>query len=684
MLRPLTISFLLFPCFALASATLLGLEGTHRTFSAKTLGAGKLSIGITGNGSYDNDRLEDGSVVGYDVDYDYENGVAVDSARGTTYIDEIFDLTARLYVSMGLTNYFDLSVSLPIYSDWISGTAVDMNSDLENANSMGIGDVEIAGKLQYPPYEHDPVFDMAFMGILTLPTGDKDNGFIPKQIWYIPKETSGTNFYTAGSPTLTLLMLTTLDFREINRDIRVQWHFNVGMLATSDSDLDNAFLLSTSIVWHPSNDIFGLFLEFSGQSRMEKFTDGFNLGDDPLYLTPGFILEAENGFSLSLGMDLGLTQGSELSEIRIDNDPGPSSDNLCENCTGDGSYSSYKVRPVAPWGVSATLSWSGFLIPQDKDHDGVVDNMDACSTEPEDIDKFQDNDGCPDNDNDEDGLSDVEDKCPMEPEDLDNFQDDDGCPDLDNDNDHILDKKDKCPNAAEDYNGYQDEDGCPDAQLDSDKDGVPDYMDKCIKDPEDPDGFQDNDGCPDNDNDNDKIPDNLDRCPNAAEIINGFEDNDGCPDQKAAEPIIIEKIIEKRDTVLQVKKDTIIQKDTVVMEKIIEKKATVVLYGVNFATGSAELTPESFAKLDEVANALKRAPGVVLEIRGHTDDRGSAKLNSRLSQQRADAVCRYLVSQGVQSNQLRATGYGSKMPIASNKTAAGREKNRRIEMYRIE
>ena len=65
-------------------------------------------------------------------------------------------------------------------------------------------------------------------------------------------------------------------------------------------------------------------------------------------------------------------------------------------------------------------------------------------------------------DRDGDGIPDKYDKCPDEPEDMDGFQDEDGCPDLDNDNDGIPDLKDKCPNEPENYNGWQDQDGCPD------------------------------------------------------------------------------------------------------------------------------------------------------------------------------------------------------------------------------
>ncbi|HEY6476555.1 MAG TPA: OmpA family protein, partial [Polyangia bacterium] len=90
------------------------------------------------------------------------------------------------------------------------------------------------------------------------------------------------------------------------------------------------------------------------------------------------------------------------------------------------------------------------------------DTRDKCPNEAEDVDEFEDADGCPDPDNDKDGIPDKTDLCPNDPEDKDGFEDQDGCPDPDNDHDRILDKDDKCPNEPETYNGYQDADGCPD------------------------------------------------------------------------------------------------------------------------------------------------------------------------------------------------------------------------------
>jgi OOP family OmpA-OmpF porin len=99
--------------------------------------------------------------------------------------------------------------------------------------------------------------------------------------------------------------------------------------------------------------------------------------------------------------------------------------------------------------------------PTDKDTDGdhIPDSRDQCILEPEDVDGYLDDDGCPDPDNDSDGIPDSVDKCPNQPEDFDGFQDADGCPDPDNDGDGILDVDDFCPNTPGSPGGARP--GCP-------------------------------------------------------------------------------------------------------------------------------------------------------------------------------------------------------------------------------
>ncbi|MDH3318666.1 MAG: OmpA family protein [Betaproteobacteria bacterium] len=106
----------------------------------------------------------------------------------------------------------------------------------------------------------------------------------------------------------------------------------------------------------------------------------------------------------------------------------------------------------------------------------------------------------------------------------------------------------------------------------------------------------------------------------------------------------------------------------------------IALRGVRFATNSAALTPVSSAILDDAAATLTKRGTVRVEVAGHTDNRGSAVRNRALSQQRAEAVMRYLVSKGANAANLTARGYGPDAPIADNGTATGRADNRRVEL----
>ncbi len=126
----------------------------------------------------------------------------------------------------------------------------------------------------------------------------------------------------------------------------------------------------------------------------------------------------------------------------------------------------------------------------DTDHDGILDDVDQCPTEPEDVDTWQDQEGCPDPDNDSDGVLDVNDGAPLEPEDPDGFQDPDGVPDPDNDQDQVLDVNDGAPLDPEDRDGFQDQDGVPDP--DNDQDTVLDTADECPTAP----GRPQDHGCP--------------------------------------------------------------------------------------------------------------------------------------------------------------------------------------------
>ena len=114
------------------------------------------------------------------------------------------------------------------------------------------------------------------------------------------------------------------------------------------------------------------------------------------------------------------------------------------------------------------------------------------------------------------------------------------------------------------------------------------------------------------------------------------------------------------------------------LEKI-EVGIKVVLENIYFQTGKAVLTAASYPQLNQVIDFMKGNESVKLEISGHTDNVGSAKINNKLSEDRAKAVVDYLVANGIDKNRLDAKGYGFSQPVAPNNTPQGREKNRRVE-----
>jgi len=210
--------------------------------------------------------------------------------------------------------------------------------------------------------------------------------------------------------------------------------------------------------------------------------------------------------------------------------------------------------------------------------------------------------------------------------------------DKDTDGDGIKDKKDTCPNTPKDVK--VDLNGCP---VDTDGDRIADYLDKC---PNTPKGVAvDANGCP-VDSDGDGVFDGLDTCPGTK--AGAQVDAAGCP-----------RIFE-------------------------EGKTTITLEGVTFATGTARLTPASRPALDKAAETIAVNASIRIEVGGHTDNVGRPANNLRLSQQRAEAVRAYLITKGVKADRLVAKGFGGTQPIADNKTAAGRAKNRRVELKKID
>ncbi len=231
-------------------------------------------------------------------------------------------------------------------------------------------------------------------------------------------------------------------------------------------------------------------------------------------------------------------------------------------------------------------------------------------------------------DTDKDGIIDSLDKCPTVPG-IEKYQ---GCPIPDTDKDGINDEEDKCPTVP----GLAKYQGCP--IPDTDKDGINDEEDKCPTVP----GVARYQGCPVPDSDGDGVNDEEDKCPNLA----GSKENQGCP-------VITEEVKQKVDLAAK---------------------------NILFITGSAKLQSKSYKGLNDVVKIMQENAEMKLAIDGHTDNVGSDEFNQKLSDDRAASVRAYIVSKGIDESRIKSAGHGETMPIADNKTAAGRQQNRRVEM----
>jgi len=594
---------------AFANINTNGQNGLLRTISAKTMGLAKMNVGAGLNYAQSSDFLK----------WDTTNSPGLDNFDGT---ESTKLLSSNVFLSLGITSWWDFAAAIPFYWD---GTD-------HGPSYFGLGDLELSTKFLYPPPGKKRVFYQAYVIDVSAGLAQMtDKGYYPRHAYYYTNEGAG-DIFTADGFVIKGLLAWTFDFGALSNDAPFEISVNFGGAipngAKAISALGNFALAYTPV------DVVTLFAEVSSEVRGKTVIDSINqIRRDLIWASPGLRINSPAGVYVLLSGDFGLSDPNKRTYW---------------NRTGD--RIAYSTMPVPRYGFQVAVGWTGFLSAQDDDKDGIKNNDDRCPKDAEDIDGFEDSDGCPDLDNDKDGIPDVSDKCPGQAEDIDGFQDQDGCPDPDNDADGIDDLKDQCPKIAEDFDGFEDKDGCPDS--DNDKDGVADSVDKCPNDPEDFDKFQDNDGCPDIDNDKDGIPDLKDKCPNEPETFNNISDDDGCP-------------------------DSVVKKE----ESNWPKQMT--LSGVKFKSGTSQLLPDSYVFLEPLLQEMLKYPDVEIEIRGHTDSMGDYAKNMSISQLRAESVRQYLMMKGIDSRRMRAVGFGSSNPVSDNRTAAGREQNRRIEIVRV-
>lgn len=251
-------------------------------------------------------------------------------------------------------------------------------------------------------------------------------------------------------------------------------------------------------------------------------------------------------------------------------------------------------------------------------------------------------------DRDGDGIGDAVDACPDTPGEKNSDPKLNGCP-PDRDGDGILDAQDACPDVP----GVKSEDpklnGCPEPK-DRDNDKILDDDDAC------PDEFGEasddpkKNGCPKpKDTDGDGITDDLDACVNDPGPPNDDPKKNGCP------------------------KAIVVAGEVKILERI------------EFDNNKATLRPESDGVLKAVADTLTQHKEIKLvQIQGHTDNRGAKKYNQTLSEKRAAAVKQWLINAGIDASRLQSKGFGQDKPIDSNDTDEGRQNNRRVQFIILE
>jgi outer membrane protein OmpA-like peptidoglycan-associated protein len=369
------------------------------------------------------------------------------------------------------------------------------------------------------------------------------------------------------------------------------------------------------------------------------------------------------------------------------------SDNL-GGVFGAGAITGYDLYASVGFGLSKTKH-------QDRDHDQVSDKLDKCPTvagvwefrgcPDRDGDHVPDKaDACPDTpglaklqgcpDRDGDGIKDSEDRCPH----LAGPAEFQGCPDTDGDK--VPDKDDHCPDEAglaklqgcpdRDGDGIKDsEDQCPDTPglpehggcPDTDGDGVYDHHDSCPAVA----GPLDNKGCPYVDTDHDSVFDHHDGCP----TVFGPAENKGCPYPDSDADGVADNQDECPKT-----PGPASNKGCPVLKKAEIKIINTAFANLEFETGKDVIRLKSYPSLNALAKLLVEHPTFILRLSGHTDNVGKPKANLLLSQKRTEAVQAYLLKHNVPNGQVVAEWFGQAKPKASNKTAAGRARNRRVEM----
>lgn len=416
-----------------ASATMNkdGLKGINKTHSAQTMGHSNLGISILGDVTNDASVVDGGLLT---------QTVYGQSEKSYAEIDEFWGVNAYVAVGLGIWHYFDFSIMLPIYYEDFSNPNIEgigSGYEIYGTQNSGVGNIRPTLKIRLPLPE-DQVFDVAFVGSADFGTSDESQ----KGIWmrepeYIRTDsTRQVQAFGIKETTIRTKLAVTIDFDKLDNGIPLQFHLNGGYRFHIDApNNDNIFSTSVALEWQPLQ-VLSLFAEYYADF-MPNVKNNYG-GEEVLdlnELTMGLVFHLPGGLDIHAGAHIYLGSDNYLTEI---------------NTLDDGSRVVTYAGRVNPgfYGYGG-ITWNMFLIPLDRDGDGVPDKEDRCPDEYGSPQNF----GCPwpNPDIDEDGICD-----PWVAEKglLGEFAD-------------ICDGIDRCPNEAGDG-----DDGCPLDNPDIDGDGV--------------------------------------------------------------------------------------------------------------------------------------------------------------------------------------------------------------------
>ncbi|MCQ2055761.1 MAG: thrombospondin type 3 repeat-containing protein [Fibrobacter sp.] len=502
-----------------------GSDGFHQQ-NAYTLGQWGFSVGTGGDMANDSWAFSRGG------SFSDENG------KSHSFENWAGSFSGNFNLSVGLLSFLDVGVVLPLYYEH-----AHEKNDIAANNGMwesGLGDLDAWMKIRIPFGDERTVFALATLFDAYAPTGSTSKGVRPRHVWYL-NERGYTDPYNAGDWALGAGLAMTLDFSKIGAPIRLNGSGSyVHALGEGQSDA----VIYTAGLNFLVNEGLDMYVEYSGEMRVEKSDYPRDPLVDPMLITPGLRFHLPFGIDMGVGLDFAVRNFKNFT-YEADKEM-KNVDQYKINFKGDdGKAYSYGYASTPLYAVNAMLSWhvDGKPIVHDEDGDGVSDENDQCAHTP--IKATIDSVGCP-IDSDKDGAIDGYDNCPNTPAGA--TIDSVGCP-MDGDEDGVFDGIDKCPRTKKgavidvtgcegdfDKDGVEDSnDRCPNTQpgiivddtgcpADTDRDGVFDSFDKCANTPA---GLPvDSTGCA-ADADKDGIPDALDKCPNTK--LGLPVDSTGCP-----------------------------------------------------------------------------------------------------------------------------------------------------------